>query len=169
MTKNITYEILKSELWRIKTLRRPNYDLYLKDKNGEFVKALEAYDKHINKIKSFVLKKKKTTRFISFTESLNVLNKLSSPALRVLTFFVTVMDNDNVVNGYNYRNIGDYSDVIFVHIPKAIKNLIEHNAIKVMIIDNNARKYMINPTLFLKEDSDDIFRLMKKFEEFDVC
>lgn len=162
---NIVYEILIKEAWRVSSFRKPNMDIYLKDKGGEFVKVGIGYDKEAKRIKDLVLKKRKMNTFTCFENTLDLLDGMNVATQKILRFFVKNMDSDNLLSNFNYREISSFTSIAIDRISNNIKILVAKNVIKVRHTQTK-REYMINPTFYIKVNKNSVLHLVEKYEKF---
>jgi hypothetical protein len=164
---NIVYDLLMLEADRINMYRREEFDLYYKDRSGEFQPVGEAYSQDIENLLMGLFKKKKMRYMISFLESLDIQNEIKPSALKVLRCMCKEMNYGNILKGYGSRDIQNYTGINMHYVTKGLAELNEKDIIRFTVAKGR-RTYMVNPIYFYKGSLKKIFYSIKEYGRMDA-
>jgi DNA-binding MarR family transcriptional regulator len=160
---DIVFDMLLLEADRIAATRQKDFDLYMKNAKGEFVKIAEAYESQATEIINSINKRKKLKYYVTFQEGINIQEKLTPSSLRILRFFARVMNYGNQVKGYGIRDIIKCTGVSSRYAQAAIKQLLAEDVIRMEKVKNH-RIYMVNPIHLYKGTMKKLFLCVTSYK-----
>jgi hypothetical protein len=160
---NIVFDMILLEADRIAATKQKDFDLYMKDKKGNFTKIAEAYEEASLEIINSINKRKKLKYYITFQEGIEIQEKLTPSALKILRFFARVMNYGNQVKGYGIRDIVKCTGVSSRYAQSAVKQLLAEDIIRVEIVKNH-RIYMVNPIHMYKGTMKKLFLCVTSYK-----
>jgi hypothetical protein len=153
---NIVYDLILLEADRIERLKLKSPELYYKDNYGEIVKLAEPYDSDVEELISSIFKRKKTRYLITFAEAIEIQNKMSPSANKLLRFLAMEMGYGNILKGWGMRDINKATGISMRYLVSAMAQLCENDAIRFKV-SKGRRVYMVNPLFFYKGSLKKIF------------
>jgi hypothetical protein len=160
----LVFDYVELEVDRILARKKKDFDLYIKNPNGTFEVLGEAYEEEVNEIIDNIFKRKRMKYYITFQDSLDVMDNLPPIANKILRLLVKAMNYGNVVKGYSIRDIKLITGSHSTYIQNAIRTLAEQDIIR-FIPDKNRRIYMVNPTYYYKGTIKKMFLVVRKYKK----
>jgi hypothetical protein len=165
MTENsIIFDLILMEADRVIAHRQKNFDLYYKDVHGAMVPIGDAYESEVETLINNIFKRKKMRYFITFTEAIELQDKLRPSAHKILRFFCRHMNYGNTLKNYGIRDIQISTSMSTNFVSKAIGELCENDILRFQV-NKGRRTYMVNPIFFYKGTMKKLFYCVQKYDE----
>jgi hypothetical protein len=145
-------------------MRRKDFDLYYKNRYGEFVAIGEAYDEKVELFLLRLFQRKKMKYFITFVDALSMQDKLTPSANKLLRFFSLAMNYGNKLTNHSLRDIQQCTGLNMRYVMSGIDKLVEHDVIRIEKFKNR-RTYMVNPTYMYRGNLKKIFYAVKEYDK----